>query len=218
VQWAPLALSFQVACAATVLAAVVGVGLAALLSTPRFPGRDLLDVVVTAPMVLPPTVLGYYVLIALGRRSPIGIAYEDVTGSSIVFTVTGAVIAATIGSLPLVVKSARGALESIDPTFVRAARTLGAGPLRTFFAVRLPLAATGIVAGLMLGFARALGDFGVTLMVAGNIPGETQTASLAIYDAIQANRQAEAAGAIAVLTAVAVLVLYGVNKLARRTW
>jgi molybdate transport system permease protein len=215
-EWAPLLLSFQVATLATAIAAVLGIAVGALLAHPRTPGRDLLDVLFTAPMVLPPTVLGYYVLVAIGRRSAIGMAFESLTGSSIVFTRTGAVVAATIGALPFVVKAARAALEGVDPTFVRAARTLGAGPGRAFFTVHLPLAAGGIAAGVMLAFARSLGDFGVTLMIAGDIPGETQTASLAIYDAIQANREADAEGMIVVLTALAMLVLYAVNKLRRR--
>ncbi len=214
-EWQPLLLSFRIAAIATLLAAVVGVALASLLLR-RFPGRDVLDVLLTTPMVLPPTVLGYYVLVALGRRSTLGQAFESLTGSSIVFTRTGAVIAASIGALPLVVKAARAALEAVDPNYLRAASTLGARPLRVFFTIRLPLAAPGVLAGVMLGFARALGDFGVTLMVAGDIPGETQTASLAIYDAIQANRDADATGMIAVLSAFAIVVLYGVNKLTRR--
>ena len=216
-EWAPLVLSFQVATIATVLAALVGVAMALLLAHPRTPARDLLDVLVTAPMVLPPTVLGYYVLVAIGRRSALGMAFEALTGTSIVFTRTGAVVAATIGALPFVVKSARAALEGVDPTLVRAARTLGAGPVRAFFTVHLPLAAGGIVAGLMLAFAKSLGDFGVTLMVAGDIPGETQTASLAIYDAIQANRESDAAVMILILSVVAIGVLYTVNKLTGRS-
>lgn len=209
----PLLLSLQVASAATAIAAVLGLALGSLLAHPRVPGRDLLDVLVTAPMVLPPTVLGYYVLVAVGRRSAIGAAFEELTGDSIVFTKTGAIVAATIGALPLAVKSARAALENVDATLVQAARTLGAGPLRAFFTVRLPIASPGIVAGLMLAFARSLGDFGVTLMVAGDIPGETQTASLAIYDAIQANREGEALGMVLALTTAAVVALYAVNKL-----
>ncbi|HEY6460693.1 MAG TPA: molybdate ABC transporter permease subunit [Polyangiaceae bacterium] len=210
---APLALSLQIASLATLLAAVLGIGFATLLANVRFPGRDLVDVVVTAPMVLPPTVLGYYLLVALGRRSAIGHAFEALFGSSIVFTRTGAVVAATVGALPLVVKSGRAALEGVDSNLVRAARTLGAGPARAFATVQLPLAARGIVAALMLAFARSLGDFGITLMVAGDIPDETQTASLAIYDAIQEHRDAEALGMVLTLTAVAIAILYGVNKL-----
>jgi molybdate transport system permease protein len=212
-EWYPLELSFKVAVIATLINLVVGVGLGALLALRRFPGRELLDALITAPLVMPPTVLGYYVLVALGRRSSIGQLYEDITGSTIVFTVTGCVVAATIGSLPLVVKSARAAIEGVDATLVQAARTLGAGRVRAFVTVTLPLAAKGIGAGLMLGFAKSLGDFGITLMVAGDIPGETQTASLFIYDAYQAGNDAEAAGMIAVLTAVALGSLYVVNRI-----
>ena len=212
----PLLLSFEVATIATVLAAIVGIGVAAILANLRFVGRDLLDVIFTAPMVMPPTVLGYYVLVLLGRRSVIGHAYESLTGSSIVFTMTGAVVAATIGALPMVVKSVRAALEETDPTLILAARTLGATPLRAFFSVQLPLATRGIVAALMLAFARAVGDFGVTLMVAGDIPGKTRTASLAIYGAIQAQREEEAAVMVGVLTALVLGLLYGVGKLTAR--
>jgi molybdate transport system permease protein len=179
------------------------------------PFSDLVDGLVTAPMVLPPTVLGYYVLVTFGRTSVIGRAFEAVTGSSIVFSTTGVVLAATIGALPLVVMSSRAALESVDPVFPRAARTLGASPLRAFLTVELPIATPGIVAGLMLGFARALGDFGVTLMVAGDIPDQTQTASLAIYDAIQANREDDALGMILVLTLVAITALFFAGRLSR---
>lgn len=209
----PLVLSLQIASLATIVAAVLGVALAALLANARFPGRDLLDVLVTAPIVLPPTVLGYYLLVAIGRRSVIGAAFESVFHTSIVFTRTGAVAAAAVGALPLVVKSGRAALEGVDATLVHAARTLGAGPARAFFTVQLPLATRGIVAALMLAFARSLGDFGVTLMVAGDIPGETQTASLAIYDAIQAHRDRAALGMVVALTAVAIAILYTANKM-----
>lgn len=129
----PLFLSFEVATIATILAALIGIAAAALLANYHFPGRDLLDVLFTAPMVMPPTVLGYYVLVLLGRRSILGHAYEALTGRSIVFTVEGAVVAATIGALPLVVKSVRAALEQTDPTLILAARTLGATQLRAFF-------------------------------------------------------------------------------------
>jgi len=210
----PLALSLQIATVATLLAAAVGVGLATLLANVRFPGRDLLDVVVTAPIVLPPTVLGYYLLVSVGRRSFIGHAFEAIFGSPIVFTRTGAVLAATVGALPLVVKSGRAALEGVDATLIRAARTLGAGAGRAFLTVQLPLAARGILAALMLAFARSLGDFGITLMVAGDIPGETQTASLAIYDAIQEHRDQAALVMVVALTTIAVAILYTVNKLA----
>lgn len=210
--FAPLVLSLEVAVVATVIAGVVGIALAGLMSRTRFFGRDLLEVLVTAPMVLPPTVLGYYLLLGIGRSSVIGRAYESVTGGPIVFTKTAAVIAATIAALPFVVKATRAALDDVDPRLVGAAATLGASPMRVFATVSLPLAKRGVVAGLTLGFARALGEFGVTLMIAGNIPGLTQTGALAIYDAVQANRHAEAAGMVAVMTAAAVVALYVAAK------
>jgi len=166
------------------------------------------------PIVLPPTVLGYYVLVAIGRRSGVGHAIEAIFGAPIVFTRAGAVVAATVGALPLVVKSGRAALEAVDGTLVGAARTLGAGPLRALLTVQLPLAGRGVLAAVMLAFARSLGDFGVTLMVAGDIPGETQTASLALYDAIQEHRDGAALGLALALTAIGVTMLYAVNKLA----
>lgn len=212
----PLYLSFEIAAVATVFAALIGIAVAALLANFRFPGRDVIDVIFTAPIVMPPTVLGYYVLVMLGRRSLIGGAYERLFGSSIVFTFTGAVVAAVIGALPLVVKSVRTALEETDPTLVLAARTLGATPLRAFITIQLPLAYRGIVAALMLAFARSIGDFGVTLMVAGDIPGKTQTAALAIYDAIQAQREEEAGLMIALITTIVAVLLYVVGKLTAR--
>lgn len=211
----PLLLSFQVSFSATLLAGVCGVALAGLLARRRFPGAELLDAALNAPLVLPPTVLGYYLLVLLGRNSALGRAYEAVTGSSIVFTATGATIAAALSALPFVARSARAALEGVESRFGEAAATLGASPLRAFVRVSLPLASRGILAGLTLGFARSLGDFGVTLMVAGNIPGQTQTASLAIYDAIQAGRDTQAAALAAILTTLAVLALYAINKLGR---
>ena len=213
--WAPLILSIQVALVSTLIAGLFGILIGYSLSRRETPARDLIDVVVTAPMILPPTVLGYYVLVVLGRSSPIGQAFEAATGTSIVFTPLGAVVAAVIGALPLVVKSARSAFEGTDATLVKAARTLGATPLRAFVTIELALATRGIVAGLMLGFARALGDFGVTLMVAGNIPGYTRTGSLAIYDAIQAGREDDALGLIFALTIIGIIPLYLATKLGK---
>lgn len=214
--WEALALSLQVAFVALLLAGGLGVGLAALMATRRLPGADLLEVLVTAPMVLPPTVLGYYLLGLIGRESAVGRAWEALTGAPLVFTPTAAVLAATLAAFPFVVKTARAAMEDVDPRLLGAAATLGASPWRAFVTVLLPLSRGGIVAGLSLGFARALGDFGVTLMIAGNIPGLTQTASLAVYDAVQANREAQAAGLVAVMTAIAVAALYAGARLTRR--
>jgi molybdate transport system permease protein len=215
-EWRPLALSLQIGLGATFLVTMIGVPLGFLLSRKRTPLRNLIDALCSAPLVMPPTVLGYYLLVALGRRSIIGRAWELLFGSSIVFTRTGAVFAATVGALPLVVKNARAALEGVQPELLAAARTLGAGPLRVFLTVHLPLAARGLIAAVTLAFARSLGDFGITLMVAGDIPGKTQTASLAIYDLVQSDNERAAAGMIAVLTGSAILALYLVNKLTTR--
>lgn len=214
--WAPLILSFEIALIATGVAGVLGTALAGVLARFRLPGSALIEALLTAPMVLPPTVLGYYLLVALGRSSAVGRAFEALTGTSIVFTLTGAVVAATLAALPFIVKSARAAMDEVDPRLTGAAQTLGAGPLRVFFTIVLPLSSGGIVAGLTLGFARALGDFGVTLMVAGNLPGLTQTGSLAIYDAVQANRESDAAGMVVVMTALAIAALWLVGRLTRR--
>ncbi|MCS6798993.1 MAG: molybdate ABC transporter permease subunit [Myxococcota bacterium] len=214
--WQPLALSFEVAAIATVAAGVVGVALAGLMARVRFVGRDLLDAIVAAPMVLPPTVLGYYLLVVLGRHGPIGRAYEALTGGPLVFTPAAAVVAAFVGALPFVVRSTRAAMEDVDPRLFEAAATLGASPMRVFATIVLPLSRNGLLAGVTLGFARALGDFGVTLMIAGNVPGLTQTGALAIYDAVQAGRDAEAAGMVAVMAAVGLVALYGGSRLLRR--
>lgn len=213
--WAPLLLSLEIAALATAVSVSLGVAIALLLTWRKLPARLLLDAVVSAPMVLPPTVLGYYLLVALGVNSGIGQAWERLFGSSIVFTMTGAVIAATVGSLPLVVRAARTGLEGVDPTLVLAAHTLGAGRLRTLFTVVLPLAAPGIISGAMLGFARALGDFGITIMVAGSRIGDTQPASIFIYDAIQANRESDANRMAIIMTVVGIGALYLVNRLSR---
>jgi molybdate transport system permease protein len=213
--WSPLWLSLWVATSATLVAAVAGIGLAYVLAKGRFRGRGLLEAIATVPIVLPPTVLGYYLLTALGVNSPIGQAWERLFGAPLVFTPTAAVIAASISALPFVVRTGRAAIEEVDPRLEAAARVAGHREWRVATLVTLPVARRGLLAGVALGFARALGDFGVTLMVAGNIPGLTQTGALAIYDAVQANRQAEAAGLVAVMTAFAVAALYVGTKLAR---
>ena len=212
----PLVLSFEVSLLAIALAGALGIGLAGLLWRGRFAGRDLVEALVTAPLVLPPTVLGYFLLVVLGRQSALGRAFEALTGSSLVFTRTGAVVAATIAALPFVVRSARAAFDDVDERLLGAAQTLGASPARVFVTIVLPLAKGGVVSGLTLGFARSLGDFGVTLMVAGNLPGLTQTASLAIYDAVQAGRDSEAAGLALVLTLLSMAALLAVGKLVRK--
>ncbi|TVR41089.1 MAG: molybdate ABC transporter permease subunit [Planctomycetota bacterium] len=209
--WGPLILSFQMAGMGLFLAMLLGVPLALALALGRWRGRDVVEVILTAPLVLPPTVLGYYVLVALGRNSVIGRAWENLTGSPIVFTPTGCLVAATLAALPFVVKGSRSAFEEVDQGLLAAATTLGAGPWRRIFTILIPLARRGIAGGCILGFAKALGDFGVTLMVAGNIPGLTQTAPLAIYDFLLAGRDGQAAGLALTLTALALFILWLVN-------
>lgn len=209
-----LLLSLEVALFASLLAGSLSLGVIAL--THKRKGATLVDAVLTAPLVLPPTVLGYYLLTLLGRRSPLGIAFESLTGTSFVFTRTGAVIAASVTAFPLILQTARAAIDAVDATLLDAARTLGATRLQALKRVAFPLASRGLAAGLLLGFARAIGDFGVTLMVAGNIPGETQTASLALYDAMLAGRDDEAFRLALVLTGLAVVLIAGVQWLGRR--
>ncbi len=212
--WYPLWLSLRVATVATVIAAVVGVGFAYLLAKGRFRGRSLLEAVLTLPIVLPPTVLGYYLLTTLGVNSPIGRAWESLTGSPLVFTIPAAVIAASVSALPFVVRTARAALEDVDPRLEAVARVAGHPEWRVAALVTLPAARRGLTAGVALGFARALGDFGATVMVAGNIPGRTQTMPIAVFDAVQAGDQATARMGSLVLAAVAVVVLLVVAQTA----
>ena len=213
--WFPLWLSLRVAASATVIAAVIGIALAYLLAKGRFPGRGLLEAVASVPIVLPPTVLGYYLLVTLGARSPIGRAWESVFGHTLVFTPTAAVIAASVSALPFVLRTGRAAIEAVDPRFEQAARTIGLPEWRVAAQVTLPLAGRGLIAGVALGFARALGDFGVTVMLAGNIPGRTQTMPIAVYDAVQAGNDHRASVLSAVLAGIAVVVLVAVNRLSR---
>lgn len=211
--WEPLWLSVRVSLAATALTSVLGVAGAYALAKGRFPGRNILEAVASLPIVLPPTVLGYYLLTALGRRSPIGRAYESLTGSTLVFTVGGAIIAACVASFPFCLRAARAAIADVDERYEQAARAMGLPEWRVVAQVTLPLARNGILAGIALAFARALGDFGTTLMVAGNIPGETQTAPIAVYDRVQAGADGEAAALAAVLSAVAISALVLVGRL-----
>jgi molybdate transport system permease protein len=210
--WIPLALSLKVAGWATALDVLFGVAVALALARWRSGARDIVDALLTLPLVMPPTVLGYYLLVLLGRRGPIG-AWLDTFGIRLVFTWQGAVIASMIAAFPLVLKSARAAFESVDPQLEHAARTLGIGETALFFRVTLPLAARGIIAGALLAFARALGEFGATLMVAGNLPGRTQTLSVAVYSAVQAGDDHAANFMVLVTSIVCVVVLLVAGRL-----
>ncbi|WP_305805119.1 molybdate ABC transporter permease subunit [Stenotrophomonas sp. YIM B06876] len=207
VEWTALLLSLKVAGCAIALNLVAGVGLGAVLARWRFPGRELLDTFCTLPMVLPPTVLGYYLLVLIGRNGPLGAWLERYFGIHLVFTWQGAVIAAAIASFPLVFKPARAAFENVDRQLEQAARVLGVAEAGIFLRVSLPLAWRGILPGVLLGFARAMGEFGATLMVAGSIPGKTQTLSIAIYEAVQAGQDGRANFLVLVTSVICIVTL-----------
>ncbi len=212
--WPALWLSLQVATWATLACLVLGTGVGYALARWRFPGRDLVDTLLTLPMVMPPTVLGYYLLVLLGRKGWLGGWLHATFGINLIFTLTGAVIAATVVAFPLVFKPARAAFEAVDPQLEDAARVLGISEAGVFWRVTLPLAWRGILAGVLLGFARALGEFGATLMVAGSIPGRTQTLSIAVYEAVQAGQDDVANLLVLITSVVCVAVLLAVGKLA----
>jgi len=209
-------LSARVAVAATVLNALVGLPLAYVLARRRFWGRGLVDLLVTLPLVLPPTVTGYYLIVVLGRRGVLGAPLYRLTGWTVAFTWYAAVIAATVMALPLLVRTARAAIESVDRDLERAAFTLGRSEWQTALTVTLPLARNGILAGLVLAFARALGEFGATLMLAGNIPGKTTTIPLAIYSAVQTGETGEVLALVGLLTALSCAVLVAAGRLGAR--
>jgi len=216
VDWAPLWLSLQIASLSTIVTLIAGTGFSLLLAWRKLPARHLIDAVVSAPLVLPPTVLGYYLLIVLGRGSVIGRGWDRLFGQPIVFTFTGAVIAASVGSLPLVVRSIRLGIESVEPNLIAAARTLGARPVRVVATVVLPLAAPGLIAGAMLGFARALGDYGATQMLAGARIDGTPTASIFVMDQLLANHDDQVFAMSLATTIVGVTLLYFANRLTHR--
>jgi molybdate transport system permease protein len=208
-----LDLSVRVALLATLLNAAVGIPLAYVLARKPFRGRSAVEVLVTLPLILPPTVTGYYLIVLLGRRGWLGAPLYGLTGWSVAFTWYAAVIAAAVMAFPLLVRTARAAIESVDRDLERAAFTLGRSEWRTALEVTIPLARNGILAGLVLTFARALGEFGATLMLAGNIPGRTTTIPLAIYTAVQTGETAEALVLAGALTALSCLVILIANRL-----
>jgi molybdate transport system permease protein len=216
IDWFPFWLSLRVAALATLISLIAGLGLAYLLNHYSFRGRDLLDAVVTLPLVLPPTVLGYYLLVSLGRMSPVGKLYEALFGGPLVFTWQAAVVASTVHAIPLLVKSARAALQSVERDYERAARSLGASEWRVFLRVSLPLVRRQIVAATVLAFARSLGDFGTTLMIAGDIPHQTQTVSIAIYDAASGGHTLTARVLVLAVSALTIVIVYSANRLERR--
>lgn len=214
---APLALTLRVAAVATLLALALGLALGWVFARTRLPGRGVLEAVCMLPLVLPPTVLGYGILVLMGRHGSLGAWLREHFDYSVIFHWHGAVIASTLVALPLVLKGASSAFAQVDRDLEAAARTLRQSRWSTFVRVTLPLAWPGILAGTLLAFARAMGEFGASLMVAGSIPGQTQTASMAIYDAVQAGRDDVALGLALVVSAVSVAVLALSNRYLQRS-
>jgi molybdate transport system permease protein len=200
------------------MALVVGAACAYLFARFQFWGRDVLDAVFTLPMVMPPTVLGYYLLVLIGRRSWLGQWLEESFGVRLVFTWQGAVIAAAVVAFPLVFKAARAAFDGVEHQLEKAARVLGAGEWKVFFRVTLPLAWRGVLAGTMLAFARSMGEFGATLMIAGSIPGKTQTLSIAIYEAVQAGQDRLANFFVLVASLTCIVILLASGKLLQKQY
>lgn len=213
--WYPVVLSLRVALIALLAVTCLGLPLSRLLARREFFGKDVLEAAITLPLVLPPSVIGYGLLMLIGKNGLLGKTLTNM-GVSLIFTWWAAVMASTVVAFPLMYQSAKAAFKSVDVNFERAARTLGASEVRIFFTVTMPLAWPGIIAGLVLSFARAMGEFGATLMVAGNIPGQTQTMPLAIYFAVVAGDNVTAKTLVAIITVFSFLVIFWVNRWAKR--
>lgn len=213
--WSPVFLSLRTALIAVVVVTILGLPLSRVMARREFPGKDFLEAAITLLMVLPPSVIGYGLLMLIGKNGVFGRVLADM-GISIIFTWYAAVLASTVVAFPLMYQSAKAAFASVDVNYEKAARTLGAGELKIFLTVTLPLAWPGIMAGLVLSFARALGEFGATLMVAGNIPGQTQTIPVAIFFAVDAGDTATARTLVAIVTIFSFLVIFWVNRRAKR--
>jgi molybdate transport system permease protein len=214
--WFPFWMTLRVASIATAIATVLGIAIAYVLAKTKFRGRALVEAIVTLPIVIPPTVMGYFLLTALGANSGFGRVWEKVTGSAIVFTPTAAVIAATIAALPFVVRASRAAIEEVDDRAEAAMRVAGHREWKVAVLVTFPLARRGILAGVALAGARALGEFGATVMIAGNIPGRTQTLPIAVFDSVQAGDIDQARNGSLLLVGIAVAALVAMTMLSRR--
>ncbi|NMA69049.1 MAG: molybdate ABC transporter permease subunit [Desulfitobacterium sp.] len=209
--FSPIILSVKVATAAVLIVVILAIPIATLMAKRRFPGKAVVESILTLPLVLPPSVVGFILLYLFGKNGPIGKALGELFGVTVVFSIWGAVIAAAVVSFPMMYQSVKAAIESVDPQVERAARTLGAGELRVFFTITIPLAWNGVIAGFVLAFARSLGEFGATLMLAGNIPGRTSTMPLAIYFASESGNTREAWILVAIMVLFSFLVIFGLN-------
>jgi molybdate transport system permease protein len=218
VDWQAIWLSVKLAAIVSAILLVVSLPLAYWLTVSRRRWTFLVEAVVALPLVLPPTVLGFYVLVAIGSRSPIGRLWMDWTGRGLAFTFEALIVASVLFSLPFAVQPIAASFAQVDATLREASATLGASTMRTFFRITLPLSIEGVIAGLVLSFAHTLGEFGVVLMVGGNLPGVTRTVSIAIYDHVQALQYREANQTALVLLAFSFLTLVAVYGLRRKPW
>lgn len=214
--YTPVILSLKVAIAAVGIVVITGIPIAGLMARRQFPGKDILESVFTLPLVLPPSVVGFILLWLFGKHGPLGVFLAKTLQVSVVFNLMGAVIAGAVVSFPLMYQSAKAAIESVDRTLENAARTLGKGELTVFFSITLPLSWPGIVSGFILAFARSLGEFGATLMIAGNIPGRTQTMSIAIYMANESGDFRTALILVTIMTVFSFLVVFWLNRWSKR--
>lgn len=208
----PILLSLRIASIATVFSFLFGILFAYILNKKKIPGKNFWETLITLPMILPPSVTGYFLLMLLGKRGVIGSALIDLFGFKIIFTWYAAVIAACIVSLPLMYQNAKAAFQNIDPAYEKAARTLGGGEFQIFRTIIFPLAWPGIISGIVLSFCRAIGEFGATLMVAGNIPGKTQTVPTAIYYAVENGNTTEANTLVLIMTVFSFVLILSLNK------
>ena len=214
--WGPVWLTLKVGFIATLLAVVLGSVIAYWLAFHSKRGRDFLETLILMPLVLPPTVLGYFLLVLLGVHSPLGKCWEFITGHPLVFTVSGAIVAALVHALPMVIKSLASAFTLVEPSIAEAAKMEGAKGLQVLWYIYIPGVWNPLVAATTMAFARAIGDFGVTLMIAGNIPGKTQTAALAIYDQVSAGNMEQAGMLVLVICVISGLVLYFTSRAGRK--
>jgi molybdate transport system permease protein len=215
--FSPIALSLKIASVATIFSFLLGNFFAYIINKKNIPGKNIWETVLIMPMILPPSVMGYLLLIAFGKRGPIGSFLLTHFGVQVVFTWVGAVIAACVVSLPLMYQNVKAAFVSTDPLYEQAARTLGSSEWRIFRTVTFPLAWPGVISGVALAFARALGEFGATLMIAGNIPGKTQTIPTAIYFAVEAGRTETANTLVLIMTLFSFALIFGLNAWLKKT-
>lgn len=207
----PIILSIRVALAATAIAFFLGIFFAYILTKKKAPGKNIWETILMLPMILPPSIVGYLLLKLFGKRGPVGAFLLDTFGVQVVFTWIACVIAATVVALPLMYQNAKGAFQSVDPTLEIAAKTLGSSSFKVFRTVTMPMSIPGIVSGVVLTFARALGEFGATLMLAGNIPGRTQTIPTAIYYSVVTGKEDEAMNLVVVMVIFSFALVFGLN-------